>query len=69
MVNMDARAVSAERIVEIQRLLSGSNLSFTQRETLAEEQRVLWEREHEGRPFDAILHDVWLTKHSTSAPE
>lgn len=53
---------TAQRIVEIQRLLIAGVMSNTTRVILVQEQRELWDREYAGRPFDDIARDAWLTK-------
>lgn len=53
---------SAERIVSIQNLLGSASPSRGERAKLMREQRELWNRDHEGRPYEAISYDVWALR-------
>ncbi len=53
---------SAERIVDLQRILGASTLNATQNGILLAEQRRLWDEDHAGRSFEEIQHDVWLIR-------
>jgi hypothetical protein len=50
---------SAEAIVSIQTQLTTRKLTSYARDVLTTEQRRLWDKEHAGRSYDEISHDVW----------
>lgn len=60
--NVQPELLSAERIVRIQESLLARHLGPSTRESLQSEQSELWERDHAGRAYEDIAHDVWLTR-------